>query len=719
MTILSSIRSRVGLLVGIIFLALLSFVLTDLFNSQRGLFGGSGGDNSVGVINGHTITINEYRAKLDEYSAGKTLTEQEQSQLSDGIWQEMIDKYIFEPQYSTLGITVTDDELAEQMYGDHPSSYMNQFFQDRQTGQVNPQFAGADGTLSGQKIRDFVKKMPAETEVQWAQIERDMRKYLLHEKYNTLLRKGFYVTSSEAKHEYADENTKYNFKFIVKKFSEIGDSTIKCTDAELTDYYNANQVKFKQADNMRSMEYVAFDVFPSADDIASQRKDMENLVSEFKSKKAVEDSAYVVAMNESGTYAKTYLHPGQFPAGSDSSFLKASIGDVLGPFSTGENISLYKVLGQKTSVDSCKVRHILITYKGGERAAPEITRSKIQAKAKADSILRVVKSGRTKMEDIVEKLTDDPGSKSGNKGDYGWFTPESGFVKEFKDAGFNNAKGATVVVETSFGYHVIQVIDKSEASAKVQVVAIDKKVEPSESTIRSVYNKASEFAGRNITGEAFDAAVKKDNMQVLKADQVLENTKSISGIDNPKEITRWMYDNKTIVGTVSQPFQSTNRYLVCNLTKILNKGFKPFNDESVQEICLLEVRKQKKAQQFIDELNKQKGTSIDQWGANAKIPVQPGANVTFAAPYMQGAGYEGAVVGTLATLAPGKLSAPIKGTMGVYVVQLESVQKPAPITDLKSKQIQLIQGMASRADQTAADILKDKADVTDNRAKHF
>ncbi|HET6992738.1 MAG TPA: peptidylprolyl isomerase, partial [Bacteroidia bacterium] len=429
-----------------------------------------------------------------EYSNGKTLTEQEQSQLSDGIWQELVDKYVFEPQYNSLGISITDDELAEEMYGDHPSPYMNQFFQDRQTGQINPQFAGPDGTLSGKAIRDFVKKMPAETEAQWAQIERDMRKFLLHEKYNNLLRKGFYVTSSEAKHEYADENTKYNFKFIVKKYSEIPDSTIKCTDDELLAYYNENLVKFKQADNMRSMEYVAFDVFPSADDIANERSDMEKLIPDFKSKKPSEDSAYVVATSESGTFAKTYMHPGQFPAGSDSAFLKAADGDVLGPFNTGENISLYKVVGKKSSVDSCKVRHILIAYKGGERAGPEITRTKAQAKAKADSLLRVIKGGK-KMEDLVEKFTDDPGSKSGNKGDYGWFSEESGFVKEFKDAGFNNPKGATVVVETSFGYHVIQVLDKSSESTKVQVIALDKKVEPSEGTIRTVYNKASEFAG--------------------------------------------------------------------------------------------------------------------------------------------------------------------------------------------------------------------------------
>jgi peptidyl-prolyl cis-trans isomerase D len=101
MTILSRIRSRVGLLVGIIFLALLAFVLTDLFNSQRGIFGGSGGDNSVGEINGHDINAVDFRNKMDELAGdGKNPTQQEQDQYSEAVWQDLINKYIFEPQFN-------------------------------------------------------------------------------------------------------------------------------------------------------------------------------------------------------------------------------------------------------------------------------------------------------------------------------------------------------------------------------------------------------------------------------------------------------------------------------------------------------------------------------------------------------------------------------------------------------------------------------------------
>lgn len=725
MTILSRIRSRVGLLVGIIFLALLAFVLTDLFNSQRGLFGGGGGDNSVGEINGHDISVVDFRNKIDELSEGKSLNQQEQDQYSEGVWQDLINKYIYEPEFNALGITITDDELAEQMYGDHISPYMNQFFQNPQTGQIAPDFAGPDGQLSGAKVRAFVTKMDADMEQKWARIEIDMRKVLIREKYNVLLRKGFYATNAEVKHEYADENTKYDYEYMVKKYSDIKDSAIVPSTAELKDYYDNNKWKFKQRDAVRNIEYVAFDIMPSADDIAKEKEAMEALVPEFKKQTPAEDSTYVLQHSD-GQFAKTYIHPGQFPAGADSSFLKAQNGDVLGPYINGENISIYKVYGQKTDIDSMKVRHILVAFKGASQAPPTVTRTDAQAKMRADSILRVIKSGKTKMEDIVEKLTDDPGSKQGNKGDYGWLTHETNFIQEFKDAGFNNPKGTTIVVKTMFGYHVIQVLDQSAKSTKVEVVQIDKKIEPSENTMRDVYAKASEFAGKNNTNELWAAAVKKDNMQVFssKDSPIMENTKNINGIDNDKvkEVVRWLFDEKTEVGSVSQPFQNETRYIVAHVSSILDRGIKPFEDETVQEICRVDVIKNKKAERFIDEFNKAKAATIEEWAKKAgNIPVMPGVGVSIAAPYIQGAAFEPGVVGSLTALAPGAVSAPIKGTMGVYVVKLKSVTKPAPITptDAKTKQATIISGMASRADATATEVLKDAANIIDNRAKHF
>jgi peptidyl-prolyl cis-trans isomerase D len=716
-TVLSRIRSRVGLLVGIIFLALFAFILTDALNA--GGMGGGPSSTDVGEINGENISVVDFQAKVDEYSKDRPqMTEQETEQIREGVWQEMIDKFVYEPEYEELGLVITEGELYEQMMV-HPSQYMNQYFQDRQTGMIAPNFAGPDGQLSGQKIQEFVNtQLKPEQEPQWVAIENDMRKFLMREKYNQLVRKGMYVTTAQAKHEYVDENTKYNFKFIVKRYSDVADSTIACTDQELQDYYNANTYKFKQRESQRSIEYVTFDIFPSADDIANQRNEMDTLKTAFAAgKKSADDSLFVLANGDDGMYAKTKLRAGTFPVGADSAFLKASVGDVLGPYNVGNNIAIYKVTGGDESADSAQVRHILFAYKGGASAGPEVTRTKEQAKTKADSLQKAIKRG-AKMEDLVEKFTDDPGSKQGNKGDYGWFTRESGFVEPFKNAGFNNNKGDVVVVETDFGYHVIQVINKTAPSRKVEVVALNRAIAPSENTINTIFNTAAAFSGTYNTAEAFDAQVKKDNMNLLKAGEIQDNSKYINGVENARDIIRWMYAEERNLGDISEPFASGERYIVAKLSNVLDKGTKPF--DAVKDICELEVRKQKKAEMFTAELNKSKGATIDAWAASTQLQVQPGVNVTFAAPYIQGAGYEGDVVAMMSTLKAGTTpSAPIKGTMGVYVVVLESVVPAEPLVDVKGQQTRLIQGAAARADGAAGDVLKEAANIIDNRARHY
>ncbi|HLG02808.1 MAG TPA: hypothetical protein VI731_04380, partial [Bacteroidia bacterium] len=99
--------------------------------------------------------------------------------------------------------------------------------------------------------------------------------------------------------------------------------------------------------------------------------------------------------------------------------------------------------------------------------------------------------------------------------------------------------------------------------------------------------------------------------------------------------------------------------------------------------------------------------------------IASGANVTISQPYVQGAGYEGTLVGTLATMKQGEVKGPINGTLGVYVITLDSVTKPEPLKDVASQKSRSMQALASRADATAMEVLKEKAEIIDNRAKHF
>ena len=173
------------------------------------------------------------------------------------------------------------------------------------------------------------------------------------------------------------------------------------------------------------------------------------------------DSQFV-ASNSSEYAVLHYYHTGTFPPNTENAFIMARKGFIIGPFENGNAVSIYKKVGTKKTCDSVQVSHILFAYSGSASASPDVTRSKQQAWKSADSLCTLIRDGKVLLENVVEQVTDDPGSKGGNKGNYGWFTHESGFVEPFKRAAFRNKVGETVVVETDFGYHIIQVEAKTK-----------------------------------------------------------------------------------------------------------------------------------------------------------------------------------------------------------------------------------------------------------------
>ena len=98
-------------------------------------------------------------------------------------------------------------------------------------------------------------------------------------------------------------------------------------------------------------------------------------------------------------------------------------------------------------------KHLLVMYKGSMRAPEPITRSKDEAKARAQEALKKAKAG-TKFEDLVTEYSDEPGAGQ-RGGDLGKF-PKGRMVPAFQE-GLEKTKVGEVsdIVETPFGFHVI------------------------------------------------------------------------------------------------------------------------------------------------------------------------------------------------------------------------------------------------------------------------
>jgi peptidyl-prolyl cis-trans isomerase C len=103
------------------------------------------------------------------------------------------------------------------------------------------------------------------------------------------------------------------------------------------------------------------------------------------------------------------------------------------------------------------LRHILV--KSDPKATPE---DKKKAKEKADAILARVKAGED-FGKLARESSDDPGSKD-NGGDLSWVS-KGQTVPPFEKAAFALQKPNDIspVVESQFGYHVIQLVEKKDA----------------------------------------------------------------------------------------------------------------------------------------------------------------------------------------------------------------------------------------------------------------
>jgi parvulin-like peptidyl-prolyl isomerase len=125
--------------------------------------------------------------------------------------------------------------------------------------------------------------------------------------------------------------------------------------------------------------------------------------------------------------------------------------------------SLRKAYEQETVGDrTATVRHILVATEGKTEA------EKAAAKTKIEGLLSEAKAGADFAE-LAKKYSEDPGSKD-NGGLYEDF-PRGQMVKPFEDAAFSVPVGEiSGVIETSYGYHILKVIDRKKETRPFEAV---------------------------------------------------------------------------------------------------------------------------------------------------------------------------------------------------------------------------------------------------------
>ena len=716
-SVLEKIRRRTGLLVGIVGLALVIFILESLLGSGASLFGRDE-QSSVGYINGKKIDRNEFVNRLENQinnyrsrNQNADITEDVRASMIDNLWQNYISELVVRPEFDRIGITVGDDEVYDRVVA-NPVQIVLQQISDPKTGRINEQIAGPDGSLDLVKWKQVIQNIPPDQEAGIHQIEEMVKTNRFYEKFRTLISKGLYVTSAEAKTILKAQSTKMNVSYVAKRYDSVSDSTIKVSDSDIQKYYSDHSYQYMNPENTRKVEYVAFNVVPSQKDLAVLEKDAYRAASEFKGKTMKEDSAFMQQESENGSIMVQDFNKKSMIV-RDSSIFTAAPGTVFGPYNEGAYFKIYKLEAINSVADSARVRHILIGFNDPKTNQPK--RSREQAKRQADSLLTLIKEKKVSFDTLVKTMSDDLGSVE-KGGDYGWFDENERFVEPFKNAGLMGTKGNISSVETQFGYHIIEVVDVSKGHHNSYKVAqIFKLIEPSDETNQKIFADANEFGGMNNTAELFDKGVDAKKLVKRVADNIKEGDRQLPGLKQAKDLVKWAFSAKK--GEVSI-FSFPDKHVVAKLSSIKNKGVLPL--EEVKDDITVRVIQEKKAEQFLAEFKSKAGSSktITDIATKMGLEAKKIESISMMAYNVEGLGFDMTFMGTAQGTKAGTTSKAVAGNAGVFVLAVNTLATdPVSDQDFKVKRMQLEQSINGKSDYEIINALKELADIEDHKSR--
>lgn len=648
MGIFNQINQRSGLVVGVIVVALLLFLLGDAFLSKNSFFNSL--NNKVGEIDGSNVTIEEFQkamAKAEALYGGSSNA----PNLDDIAWNQIVFDKVNMEIYSKAGLEISENEKIDLIEGEHMSDIIKQQFQSAEGVQQFLKYLESD-QIQSEEERENIKS-------RWRALKEYVYNERLRSKYENLIKKSEYVTKAEAERYYHSLNDKAEAEYVYVPYYSIKDTTITVTDEMMESYLKAHEKEF-EVEQGRSIEFVVFNNIPTSEDSSYVKKDLNELKEEFKVAK--NDSTFIRA-NSDVPADPSFVTISQLPPAMASMAASLQVDSVYGPFSYNNGFSLSKVIKIENDTNvMAKASHILFLANESDPAE-----KKAEAKKKAQQILAEIQGGAN-FEKMAAQYGGDGTASRG--GDLGWFG-KGQMVKPFENAIFNASKAGVLpsIVETQFGYHIIR-IDVPKTGKKFLLASVQKEVDAFDHTIDSIYSNASSFAASVKDTATLHAELKKYSLGVAKFSQsnIEGSAKGITGVNEGREIIKWLYNDDRDVNDVSNVFTIDNKNIVVLVTSIREKGLAPLADvkDQIKPKVLIE-EKAKKIKEKLSIDGKDLPSIAKAYGSDAVTGTA--TDIILSSGMITNVGFEPEAVGTLFGLAKDKTSEALTGENGVLILK--------------------------------------------------
>ena len=712
MATLEKIRSKAGLLVLVVGVALFAFIIGDFLNSGSTYFRQS--QEKIAEVDGVVIKIQEFQNRVDEMNemykmqTGSTsLPEEYQTQIRQSVFDGMVQEIVLNEATSDLGLTVGPEELFDMVQGENISPMIQQMQMF-----VNPQ----TGVFDKAALLNFLKTIdteniasyPADQQAQllqarqfWMFWEKNIKRQRLEQKYTTLLSKAVSANKLDAKDAFDASAVSSDMVYAMQSYSTIPDSTIQVSKSEIEKLYNQRKELFKQKES-KVIKYISVDIRPSQEDYDNASAEIEALKKELATTTRVAD---LVAENSEIPYMDAFFSENALDPEMKQFVKTAAVGDIYGPVFENDKYRMFKLVDKTVAPDSVNVSHIMLANTGDEAAV----------QAKADSLLTVLKDGGD-FAALAKEFSVDQAAERG--GELGWFTEATalrGVNEDFKNTVFSTAVNGYAIVKSAYGTHIVKVTDKTANVDKYKVADIDMTVSPSTKTYGNIYNELNQFISKNRDIDKLDDAAKEAGYNLLSNVTVTTNDQVLGTIRNSRPVIRWAFQNGK--GSISEIFECDNKFVIAAVQGTLPEGYRSL--ESVTPMLRSELVAQKKGEQISQALAAKNLTSVDAYAQAMGASVDSVKFVSFSTRRIAGIGVEPKLNAMVSLAQKGQVSAPVAGNNGVYVFDVYAQNKESKTYDEAAEMKALDASNMYRFSIQAIQSLVNKADVEDNRIRFY